>query len=355
MERHTPRIDAIGLRASFDTYISYLAGVVVSLGTFSVILLGFGYQPIPSFETIISGSFGTVFNASATFVQTIPFLLCALAFLVPFKARFYNIGVEGQMYVGALTGFLAATSLGGVPAPLAVTIAAAAGFLGGTLWLALPLVMKIRLQVNEIFPTLVMNFIALDLVNWLASGPLKDPRAVNPQTVVVPQSTWLPTLIPQTPLTIGILIAVLAAVFVYFVIQKTVLGYEIRASGMNPRAAAAGGVSVNRSTAVVGLLSGGLAGIAGTIIVITGNHYLVQNFSPGYGYEGIGVAALSNFNPLGSVFAAVLYAALWKGGQALQLLPGAASVPIELIYVLQATIVLTVLMVQRVVSRRRRG
>lgn len=342
------------MRASLDTYVSYLAGVVVSLALFSVILLAFGYQPILSLETIASGSFGTVFNSSSTFVLTIPFLLCALAFLVPFKARFYNIGVEGQMYLGGLTAFLAGSILGGAPSAAAIILTAIAGSLGGALWLAVPLFMKIKLQVNEIFPTLVMNFIALDLVNWLTSGPLKDPRAVNPQTPVVPESTWLPIMVPGTPLTIGIVIAVLAAISVYLIIQKTVLGYEIRASGANPRAATAGGVSVARSTLVVGLLSGGLAGLGGMIIVTTGNHYLVQNFSPGYGYQGIGVAALANFNPIGAVFAAVLYSALWKGGQTLQLLPGAASVPIELIYVLQAIIVLTVLLVQRFLSGRRR-
>ena len=343
------------MRAPSDAYVSYLAGIAVSLVAFSVILLAFGFQPIPSLVTIATGSFGTVYNASSTFVQTIPFLLCALAFLVPFKARFYNIGVEGQMYLGALTAYLAASVMGGVPGALAIVAVGAAGFLGGTLWLALPLVMKVKLQVNEIFPTLVMNFVALDLVNWLTSGPLKDPKAVNPQTPVVPHSTWLPTIVPNTPLTIGIVVSVLAAIVVYYIIHKTVLGYEIRASGANPRAATAGGISVPRSTIAVGLLSGGLAGLCGMIIVTTGNHYLVQNFSPGYGYEGIGVAALASFNPIGAIFASVLYSALWIGGQALQLLPGNTAVPIELIYVLQATIVLTVLLVQRYFAGRRRS
>jgi general nucleoside transport system permease protein len=342
------------LRLSIDSYVTYVTGMAVSLGIFSVILLAFGYQPVPSLETIASGSFGTVFNAASTFVLTIPFLLCALAFLVPFKARFYNIGVEGQLYLGALAAFLTATQVGWLPGPLAMLLTAVGGFVGGTLWIGIPLLLKLKLQVNELFPTLVMNFIALDLVNWMTSGPLKDPKAVNPQTIVVPQSTWLPTIVPDTPLTIGIVIAILSAIAVYIIFQKTVVGYEIRASGSNPRAATAGGVSVPRSILLVGILSGGLAGLGGMIIVTTGNHYLVQNFSPGYGYQGIGIAALANFNPLGAVFAAVLFSALWIGGQTLQLLPGTASVPIQLIYVLQATIVLTVLLVQRVLSQRRR-
>lgn len=342
------------MHVPLDRYLSYLAGIAVSLALFSAILLTFGYSPLPSIETIAAGSFGTVFNASETLVQTIPFLLCALAFLVPFKARFYNIGVEGQLYLGALTAFLVASQLGGVVGGLAIPVVAAAGFLGGTLWLAIPLIMKIKLQVNELFPTLVLNFVATDLVNWLTTGPLKDPAAVNPQTPPVPKSTWLPSLIPGTSLSVGIVIAILSAVVVYFVIQKTVFGYEIRASGANPRAARAGGVSVTRSIILVGLLSGGIAGLGGMIIVTTGNHYVVQNFSPGYGYLGIGVAALAGFHPIGAVFAAVLYATLWTGGESLQRLPGSASVPIQLIYVLQATIVLTVLLVQRILSQRRK-
>ncbi len=341
------------LRFPSHPSVTYLAGFAVSMAIFSAILFSFGYNPALSIRTIASGSFGTAFNATSTLVLTVPFLLAALSFLVPFKARFYNVGVEGQIYIGALTAYLMASGMRDFPNLIAVFLVAAAGFLGGTLWLALPLFMKVKLQVNELFPTLVLNFVALDLVNWLTSGPIKDPRSINPQTPVVPHSTWLPIILPGTPLDAGIIIAILAAIVVYLVLQKTVLGYEIRASGANPRAAAAGGVSIVRSTLVVGLLSGGLAGLAGMVIVTTGNHWLVQNFSPGYGYMGIGVAALANFNPIGTVFAAVLYSALWVGGQALEVLPGAEAVPIYFIYILQATVVLVVLMVQKLLLERR--
>lgn len=327
----------------------------MSLAIFSAILLLLGYSPVASLQTIASGSFGSSYNISETFAQAIPFLMCALAFLVPFKARFYNIGVEGQLYLGALMSYLAASQLGGLGSYAAIPLVAAAGFLGGALWLAVPLLMKMRLQVNEIFPTLVLNFVATDLVNWLTSGPLKDPAAVNPQTPVVPEATWLPVLVPSTSLTAGFIIAAAAAVLVYVLMQKTVIGYEIRASGANPRAALAGGVSVTRSVAIVGLLSGGIAGLGGMILLTTGNHYVVQNFSPGYGYWGIGVATLASFNPLGAVVGAVLYSALWIGGESLQRLPGNASVPIQLIYVLQATIVLAVLAVQKILDDRKRS
>ncbi len=336
-----------------EKYLSYLIGVLVSLVLFSLILLAFGYSPITSLEGILTGSFGSIFNASTTFEQMAPFLLSALAFLVAFKGRFYNIGVEGQIYMGALVSYLVASRLGGVPSIIAIPAVAAAAFVGGTAWLALPLLMRIKLQVNEIFPTLVMNFVALDVINWLTTGPIKDAYAVNPQTPSIPQSTWLPVLVVNTNLNLGVIVAVVASVVVFVIIYKTILGYEIRASGSNPRAARAGGVSVSKSTLAVGLISGGLAGIAGMVVLTGSFHLLAQNFSPGYGYQGIGVAALGSFHPLGVLLASALYSALSIGGESLQRLSGVASVPIEIIYLLQATIVLSVIVVQKWVSDRR--
>jgi general nucleoside transport system permease protein len=325
--------------------LSYLLGIAASLVLFSAILLAFGYNPVTSLKGLATGSFGTTFLASETFVLMAPLLLAALAFLVGFRARFYNIGVEGQLYIGALSAYLVGSQLGDLPSAVAIPIVLLASMAGGTLWLALPLLMRIKLQVNEIFPTLVMNFIALDVVNWLTAGPIKDSQSGNLQTLLLPQSTWLPVLVPGTRFNLGILIAGAAAILVYVVLYKTVLGYEIRASGANPRAAQSGGVDVSRSLLAVGLISGGLAGLAGMVVITGAEHLLAQNFSPGYGYQGIAVAALGTFHPLGALIASVLYAALSIGGESLQ--RSAAAIPIELTYVLQATIVLSVLIVQK--------
>jgi ABC-type uncharacterized transport system permease subunit len=326
-------------------YLSYFLGIAASLAAFSAILLAFGYNPITSIGGLASGSFGSTFLASETFVLMAPFLLAALAFLVAFRARFYNIGVEGQLYMGALFAYLIGSQLGGFPSVVAILLVLIASAAGGILWLGLPLLMRIKLQVNEIFPTLVLNFVALDIINWLTAGPIKDPSTGNLQTKILPPSTWLPVLIPGTRFNVGIIIAIAAAIGVFFVLYKTVIGYEIRASGVNPRAAKSGGVDVSRSILAVGLISGGLAGLAGMVVVTGAEHLLAQNFSPGYGYQGIGVAALGAFHPLGSLIASVFYSALSIGGESLQ--RSAAAIPIELIYVLQATVVLSVLVVQK--------
>jgi len=332
--------------------LSYALGIFVSLSLFSFVLLIFGYDPIPSLETLIMGPFGSVFNASETFVLMAPLLLSSLAFLVAFKGRFYNIGVEGQLYIGALSAYIASSVLGGFPSLIAVPIVAVAASIGGTLWLALPLFMRIKLQVNEVFATLIMNFIAIDIINWLTTGPIKDVNSVNPQTPFVPSTTWLAIVVPGTRFNLGVIIAILAAFVMYLIIHKTVLGYEIRASGLNPRAAQSGGVDNSRSILAVGLMSGSLAGLAGMVVINGANHLLAQNFSPGYGYQGIAVAALGDFHPVGALFASILYSALAVGGESMQRLPN--GIPIELTYVLQVTIVLAVLLVQKWLSDRRR-
>jgi len=335
----------VAQQVSLGRYFSYLVALVVSLVLFSIALLALGYDPIASLVGLVSGSFGTVFRTTQTLFLVGPLLLAALAFLVPFRARFYNIGVEGQLYIGALFGYIVAAQMGGVPGIVAIPLVLIAAMVGGTVWIALPLFMRIKLQVNEIFPTLVMNFIAVDIVNWVTAGPLKDPLTGNLQTAPLPQSTWLPSIINNTELNLGFVIALAAAFVVFFVLFRTVLGFEIRASGASPRAAKNGGVDVTRSILAVGLMSGALAGLAGMIVVTGLNHVLAQNFSPGYGYQGIAVAALGTFNPLGSVVASTLYAALSVGGDSLQ--RSAAAVPIQLTYALQALIVLSVLIVQK--------
>jgi general nucleoside transport system permease protein len=329
-----------------------LIGIAVSLIIFSIILTVFRYNPLVNIAELATGSFGSIYLTSETFVLMAPLLLAALAFLVPFRARFYNIGVEGQLYMGALFAYLAGSRLGSYPSALAIILVILASAAGGTLWLALPLVMRVKLQVNEIFPTLVLNFVALDIVNWLTAGPLKDPNTINLQTPFLPKSTWLPVLIQGTRFNLGILLALLAALGVYVVIYKTVTGYEIRAAGSNPRAAEQGGINVSRTIMIVGLISGSLAGLAGMVVVSGAEHLLAQNFSPGYGYMGISVGALGAFHPIGSIISSILYAALSIGGESLQ--SSAAAIPIELTYVLQATIVLSVLIVQKLLSDRAR-
>lgn len=334
-----------------EKYISYPIGLIVALSIFSAILLATGFNPIASLQALVYGSFGTVFSTAEIFVRVTPLLLSALAFLIAFKARFLNIGVEGQLYIGALFAYLAASQIGWLPSALSIPLIALASFVGGVAWLAIPLVLKVKLEVNEIFPTVVLNFIATFVISWLVTGPIKDPNSVNPQTRILPATTWLPIMVPGTRLDVGLIFAFLLAFLTYLILQKTVLGYDIRAVGLSPRAATHGGIDFSRNIIFVGILSGGLAGLAGMVEVIGANHLLVQGFSPGFGYQGIAIAALGTFHPIGVVFASIFFSVLLIGGESMQ---RGTGVPIDMTYILQAVLVLSVLIVQEYITVRRR-
>jgi len=339
------------MAALFEKYISYPIGLLVALFIFSVILLVMGFNPISSLGAILYGSFGTISSTGDTFVRVTPLLLSALAFLIAFKARFLNIGVEGQLYMGALVAYLVAAQMESVPSVLSIPLITLASFIGGVAWLAVPLVLKIKLEINEIFPTVVMNFIAMFFISWLTTGPIKDPGALNPQTRDIPQLTQLPRIIPGTRLHAGIILAFFLAFLMYLILYKTILGYEIRAVGLGSKAAKHGGISLSKNILSVGILSGGLAGLAGMVEVVGTHHFLIQGFSPGFGYQGIAIAALGGFHPIGVVFGSTFFSILSIGGETMQRIGG---VPIDMIHILQAVLVLSVLIVQTWITVRRR-
>jgi len=334
----------------FEKYVAYPIGVLVALLAFSAILLVMGFDPLSSVQAIFYGSFGTLFSASETFVRVTPLLLSALAFLIGFRARFLNIGIEGQLHMGALTAYLAASQTGGLPSGLSIPLIVLVSTIGGIAWLSIPLLLKVKLEINEIFPTVAMNFIAILIISWLCTGPIKDPGALNPQTRPIPRQTWLPLLIPRTRLHVGLILAVFLSFLMYLILYKTVLGYEIRAVGLNPKAAKHGGISLSKNIISAGLLSGGLAGLAGMVEVVGTHHFLIVGFSPGFGYQGIAIAALGGFHPISALIASVFFAILLIGGETMQ---RGVGVPIDMIYILQAVLVLSVLIVQRWITMRR--
>ena len=338
------------MQERYEKYISYPLGILVAFAIFSAILVLLGFDPIASMLAIPLGAFGTPYSASETFIRFIPLLLTSLAFLVAFKARFLNIGAEGQLYIGALVSYLVAAQLEGVPTIIAIPIIMIAAALGGAAWLALPIIMRTKLEINEIFPTVVLNFIAMFLISWLCTGPLQDPNAFNPRTPYIPESTELPAIFSGLRIHIGIFIVVLLALSMYVILFKTTLGYRIRAVGQNPRAAKHGGVNVTRGIVSAGLLSGGLAGLAGMMEIIGTHHFLLAGFSPGFGYAGIAVAALGAFHPIGIIISSFFFAVLQIGGESMQ---RAVDVPVDLIFVLQGILVLTVLIVQKWISTRK--
>ncbi|WP_418317274.1 ABC transporter permease [Piscinibacter sakaiensis] len=275
-----------------------------------------------AYATLLEGGFGSRFAWTETLTRATPLILTGLAVAVAFRARLFNIGAEGQLYAGALAAVAVGGAHAGVndgagfalaPWLLFVLMMLAAAAAGALLLLG-PALMKARLGVDEVVTTLLLNFIVLLLVSLMLDGPMKDPAAMGwPQSVELQGDLLLDKLVPRSRLHSGLLWALASAVLLWLLLNRTTVGFEIRAVGANPRAAGFAGVPVLRTTVVVALLSGGLAGLAGAIEVAGRASYLTLDMSPGYGYSGIVIAMLAALNPLGVVAAAIFIAGILVG------------------------------------------
>lgn len=326
------------------------AGAVAFTLLISALLVLWAGAPVgQTYGLLLQGGFGSVFAWSETLTRAIPLMLTGLAATVAFKARLFNIGAEGQLYVGAL----AAVAVGGLhggtgfdlPPALLFLLMMLAAALAGALLLLGPALMKTRLGVDEVVTTLLMNFIVLLLVSWMLDGPMKDPAAMGwPQSVALVADLELAKLIPQTRVHTGLLWACTLAVALWALMKFTVLGFDIRAMGANPGAAAFAGVPVTRTVVLVALLSGGLAGLAGAIEVAGRTSYLTLDMSPGYGYSGIVIAMLAGLHPLGVMLGSVFVAGVLVGADSMSRVVGVPTyiadviVAASLISVLVATL-----------------
>ena len=318
-----------------------IASVVLALLAGAVLLALAGANPWVTYKAMALGAFGGKYNISETMVKAIPLMLCGLGVSVAFRMLFWNIGAEGQLAVGGIAASgVALFWADRIPTPLLLPTMVVAGFLGGALWGLIPALLKAYVRVNEIIITLMMNYIAILLVEHLFYGPWKDPHGYGfPGTAQFPEAAWLPRL-PGTRLHLGLALAVVAALFIWVVLRRTKWGYEIRVIGENPRAANYAGINIVRNIILVMVLSGGLAGLAGMSEVAGISHRLQKGLSVGYGYTAIIVAWLGKLNPWGVLVVAILLAGLLVGGDQIQI---TMQLPAAVALVLQGAILFFVL------------
>ena len=340
------------MRLEKRTQASKLALVLAPVGAIGFTLLVSGLLVIwagaplgQTYSLLFNGGFGSVFALSETLTRAIPLILTGLAATVAFKARLFNIGAEGQLYAGALAAVAVGGMHGGtgfaLPLWLLFGLMMLAAALAGALLLLGPALLKTRLGVDEVVTTLLLNFIMLLFVSLMLDGPMKDPTAMGwPQSVALLGDLELSKLVPQTRIHTGLLWAVSLAVALWALLKYTVPGFDIRAMGANPGAAAFAGVPVTRTVVLVALLSGGLAGLAGAIEVAGRTSYVTLDMSPGYGYTGIVIAMLAALNPLGVLAAAVFVAGVLVGADSMS---RAVGVPTYIADVIVAASLISVL------------
>jgi len=334
----------------WPSLISRAVAVAAGLAVGALLIIGVGADPIKAYQALWEGSFGSIHSVTETIVKATPLLLAGLGMLIAYRGSVWNIGAEGQLQLGALAATVLGIVLGGLPAVVLLPLVIIGAFLAGGLWAAIAGWLKAKLEVNEVITTIMMNFVAILTVNWVMTGPLQDPTSGGvPITPYIAEAAQLPRLIPRTRLHAGLLLALICVGLVYVLLFKTTLGYQIRAVGANPRAARLAGIDVTRTILVAMVLSGGLAGLAGMSEICGLHHRLMGGFSPGYGFTAMVVALLGKLHPLGTVVAAILFAALVVGADAMT---RAVRITTSLVFIIQGVVILFVLGSEFFVQKR---
>jgi simple sugar transport system permease protein len=311
-----------------------------------------GAPVLTAYAVMIEGALGSTLGITETLARATPLILTGLAAAVAFRARLWNIGAEGQLYLGALAAVAAGSGAIVAPPIVMIPLLLVVGALAGAALMLVPTVLKQRLGVDEVVTTLLLNFVVLLFVSMMIEGPMKDPLGFGwPQTEPVIDEGRLPDLVPRTRLHAGFVVALLAAAAMWVLTMRTSWGFEIRAVGANPAAARFAGMPVERVVLRVGLLSGALAGLAGVGEVIGLKGYLNLDISPGFGYAGIVVATLAQLNPIGVVASAVFVAVIFVGADAMSRAVTVSSYIADLVV---ATSLLTMLLATLVIRYRLR-
>jgi simple sugar transport system permease protein len=333
--------------------------LAIALAAGHLLILACGESPARVFLALLEGTWGTAYGIGQVLFKATPLILTGLAVALPFRAGLFNIGAEGQATLGALATALVGLALPeSIPVLVAVPLAASAGFLAGGTWAALPAVLRVRFGAHEVISTILLNFVALSLANYLVASLFALPETLH--TAAIPESARLARLgsivdpLHGSAANLSLFFALGLAAYLAWLLFRTRLGYEIRAVGLNPRAAQNGGISLLKTSVVSMAIAGGCAGLVGMNFVQGYKYYFEEGFAGGVGFMGIAVALLGRNHPLWVVPAALVFGTLSQGGLAIN-----ALVPKELVEVLQAVIILAVVAsaseVRDILTRQRGG
>lgn len=325
-----------------------LIGILAGLLGGALLILFVGANPFETYQALFEGAFGGARQLTETALRATPLLLMALGLTVSFKARIWNVGGEGQYFIGALCGGSVALLAPELPRPVLLTSMLIAGMLGGAAWALVAALLKTRLNVNEIISTLMLNYVAGFLLVYLARGPLNDPLSTLPESAQLSAAAQLPILFGRR-IHLGVGIAIALVPIIFFIFKSTLLGHRVRAVGSSSTVSRFIGLDVERIILFVLAFSGALAGLTGIIEVSARFTRLRPGISGGFGFSGMLVALLGRLHPVGVAFAAVFFAALEIGATSMHVVTG---LPPDLANAIQAVIVLSVLATDAIIRRR---
>lgn len=317
----------------------FAVGLTLVVGAVFIVLAG--SDPFTAYYWMYQGSLGSLPIMVETLVRSTPILLVSQGLAVAFTAKLWNIGAEGQMYMGGMLASIAAIMLQRLPGYSTLPVILLLGGLAGAFWALIPAVLKAYYKINEVFTTLILNYIALYLVSYLLLGPFRDPVSQFPETQTISKELWLPIVLQGTRLHAGVLLAVfIATPVVYFILKKTVFGVRLAILGANPEAARYSGINIVKEIVLSLVFSGFLAGVAGGVEVLGIQHKMRMEISPGYGYTGIAVALLGYLNPVGILLASLFIGGVMNGSSTMHRM---AHIPVGMAYLIQSLAILFIM------------
>jgi ABC-type uncharacterized transport system permease subunit len=325
--------------------------VAVAIG-FVVLAAGLslgGYDPVLSLGALWRGAFGSWYAiTSATLVRAVPLIILGLGVALAFRAGVFNIGADGQFYAGAIAAAWIGVRVAAWPSFAAIGAVLIAAVIAGILWIAIPVLLKIRFGVLEVISTLLLNFVAEAMVSYAVTGPMQETKGIYPQSDAIALVARLPG--PQgTRLHAGLLLAIFLAILLWLLFTRTAWGFRLRAVGLGQLAAEVSGrIRTRRVVALALLWSGALAGLGGGVEISGVTYALFQNLSPGYGFTAIAVALLARLHPLGVILTGLLFGALEAGAQGMQ---REAGVPAVAVQVTEAVVILVIVLAEALTRR----
>jgi len=315
--------------------ISVLFALIIA----GIIIVLIGKNPFMAYGKMLEGAFGSKTAWASNITKMTSLVLTGLAVGFGFRAGVFNIGAEGQMSVGAMFAVMVGINLGNVSPVIAIPLTILAGMLGGAFWASIAGVLKARTGANEVITTIMLNWIAVYIGNYLVSGPLAVGQG-TPKSPEVAMGAQLPALmtVQASSIPSSIIIAVVVALIIYIVLEKTTAGYELKAVGFNPYAAEYGGISISKNIILTMAISGALAGLAGSVEVMSVHHRIFGSFAGGKGFDGITIALIGQNNPIGIIFSAFLISSLRSGSNAMQ----TVGIPDDIVTIIQGIIIFLV-------------
>lgn len=322
------------------TVLSFVVTILIILSVSFLLIALVGSDIRTSLVSFLKGIGGSSYAVAEVLVRATPLMLAALGVSVGFRTGFLNIGAEGQIYLGAIAITWLGMTFPSLPAPIMVLLSLVLGFLAGGFWAVIPGVLKAKFGLSEVINTIMLNYIAINLVGILVRTSLTDPTYPYPMSPMLPESTFFLQLLPPTRLHAGFLLALVCTLLIYLLMFRTTSGFCMRAVGLNSRACQCSGIGVKAYVIISSAISGGLGGLAGVSEIAGLHHRLIEGISPSYGYLAIIVSLLGRNHPVGIVFASLCIAALQVGSMSMQ---RASGVPTSIASIIMGLVVIMIL------------